>query len=335
MDKLRALQYLLAAAAERSFSGAARMLEVSVPAVAKMITALEKDLGVLLFERTTRGLTLTAGGASYLEACAPALAQLEDADEQARAQTVQLKGTLVIGVQHVIARGCLTAALPRFHARHPDIDLDVRAFQQVTEAEVRGVDVMLVLGWPKVADLVCRRIGAGRYMVVASPAYWAAYGIPERPKDLEKHTCLTIRGVDGTVMDMWSFAKNAEQESVLARGWLTTSNAHRDLVIELGLAGHGVLRILDWTNRPELASGALVQVWTDWEATEAVPVNLLYAASVRRLPRARVFIDFVTELFGDLDRMRGRPIVGTERPPWMHRPHGRASDSVTRRGRSR
>ena len=212
MDKLRALQYLLAAAAERSFSGAARMLEVSVPAVAKMITALEKDLGVLLFERTTRGLTLTAGGASYLEACAPALAQLEDADEQARAQTVQLKGTLVIGVQHVIARGCLTAALPRFHARHPDIDLDVRAFQQVTEAEVRGVDVMVVLGWPKVADLVCRRIGAGRYMVVASPAYWAAYGIPERPKDLEKHTCLTIRGVDGTVMSVIPMYQGADLE---------------------------------------------------------------------------------------------------------------------------
>ena len=335
MDKLRALHYLAAAAAEKSFSGAARVLDVSVPAVAKMINALEKQLGVQLIERSARGLTLTAGGASYLEACAPALAQLADADEQARALAVRLKGTLVVGVQHVIARGCLTAALPRFHARHPDIELDVRDFQQVTEAQVSGVDVMLVLGWPKAQDLVCRRIAAGRFIVVASPAYWAAHGIPQRPKDLEQHVCLTIRGVAGAVMDVWSFARGEEQETARARGWLTTSNAHRDLVIELGLGGHGVLRILDWTNLPHLASGVLVQALMDWESTEAVPVNLLYNASARRIPRARVFIDFVTELFGDLDRTRGGHVVGTERPPWLSRPHARASDFVVRPGRPR
>src|SRR5256886_14554367 len=84
MDKLRALHYLRSAAAERSFSGAARVLEVSVPAVAKMITALEKYLGIKIFDRTTQGLTLTAGGANYLEACGPALAQLNDRSEERR-----------------------------------------------------------------------------------------------------------------------------------------------------------------------------------------------------------------------------------------------------------
>ena len=335
MDKLRALHYLAVAAAEKSFSGAARALGVSVPAVAKMINALEKQLGVQLFERTARGITLTAGGASYLDACAPALAQLNDADEQARALAVRLKGTLVVGVQHVIARGCLTAALPRFHARHPDIELDVRDFQQVTEAQMSGVDVMLVMGWPKVLDLVCRRIAAGRFIVVASPAYWAAHGMPERPRDLEQHVCLTIRGVAGTVMDEWSFSRRAEQETVRARGWLTTSNAHRDLVVELGLEGHGVMRILDWTNLPHLASGMLVQALTDWESTEAVPVNLLYSANARRIPRARVFIDFVNELFSDLNRARGRHVEGTERPAWLNRPNARASDFIVRPGRLR
>jgi LysR family transcriptional regulator for bpeEF and oprC len=197
-----------------------------------------------------------------------------------------------------------------------------------------GVDVMLVLGWPKTRDLACRRIGAGRYMVVASPAYWVAHGVPNRPKDLERHACLTIRGIDGTVMDVWNFARGPEQESVLARGWLTTSHAHRDLLIELALAGHGVLRMLDWINQSEVLSGGLVPVLTDWESTEAVPVNLLYGPRVRRLPRARVFIDFVTELFGDLDPGRGGPIVGSERPSWMRRPHGRASDFVIRPRRS-
>jgi LysR family transcriptional regulator for bpeEF and oprC len=330
MDKLRALQYFAAAAAEKSLSGAARELSVSIPAVAKLINALEKDLGAKLFDRTARGVTLTAEGARYLEACAPALAQLGEADERLRNSTMRPKGIVVIGVQHVIARGCLTAALPRFHARYPDIEIDVRDFQRVTEEQVSGVDVMLVLGWPKVEDLVLRRIGAGRFMVAAAPAYWAEHGMPQRPKDLERHVCLPIRAVDDTVMDVWTFKRGDEQESVVARGWLTASNAHRDLVIELALAGHGVVRLLDWANLPELAAGTLVRALEDWESPEAPPVNLLYRASVRRIPRVRLFIEFATELFRELDLVRGQRVVGTEPPRWLGRHYGRASAIMTR-----
>ena len=116
----------------------------------------------------------------------------------------------------------------------------------------------------------------------------------------------------------------------MARGWLTTSNAHRDLVIELALAGHGVIRILDWTELPDLASGSLVRALPDWESTEAVPVNLLYRASVRRIPRVRLFIEFAIELFRELDRVRGQEVVGTERPRWLWRHYGRASAIRTR-----
>ena len=330
MDKLRALQYFASAAAEKSLSGAARRFGVSATAVAKLINRLEKDLGAKLCDRSARGLTLTAEGARYLDACGPALAQLDDADERLRESMLRPKGTVVVGVQHVIARGCLTAALPRFHARYPDIEIDVRDFQRVTDEQVSGVDVMLVLGWPKVEDLVLRRIAAGRFVIAASPAYWAEHGKPRRPRDLERHVCLPIRSVDGTVMDVWAFTRGAEQESVTARGWLTTSNAHRDLVIELAMAGHGVVRILDWTNLPELACGSLVRVLEDWESTEAPPVNLLYRASVRRSPRVRLFIEFVTELFRELDLVRGEGVVGTERPRWLLRHYGRVSASMTR-----
>jgi DNA-binding transcriptional LysR family regulator len=132
------------------------------------------------------------------------------------------------------------------------------------------------------------------------------------------------------VMDAWAFTRGAEQESVIARGWLTTSNAHRDLVIELALAGHGVVRILDWTELPALASGSLVRALADWESTEAPPVNLLYRASVRRIPRVRLFIEFAIELFRDIDRVRGKGVVGTERPRWLWRHYGRASAVAAR-----
>jgi LysR family transcriptional regulator, regulator for bpeEF and oprC len=327
LDKLKALKYLRAAAATKTFSGAARNLGVSVPAVAKMISALERELGLPLFERTTHGSLLTAAGAAYLEACGPALTRLEDADEQVRALRSRLSGRLVIGVQHVIARGCFSDALPRFHARYPDIELDIRHVDTETEAGVPGIDLLLVLGWPKASDLVCRQLGAGRYCVVASPGYWLTQGAPTHPVDLERHNCLTVRGIDGAVMDVWNFVHpSGEQVSVLARGWLTTSHAHRDLFIDLAVAGHGVLRILDWINRSELGSGRLVRVLPDWESTEAVPVNLLFAPGVRRLPRARAFIDFISEVFAGFDRERGMPVEGTERPAWMRRSHGRASE---------
>ena len=185
MDRLRALQYFAAAAAERSLSGAAREFAVSVPAVAKMINALEKSLGVRLFERSARGLSLTADGARYLEACVPALTQLHDADEWLRATTSRPKGTVVIGVQHVVARGYLTAILPRFHALYPDIDIDVRDFQRVTDEDLGGVDLVLVLGWPKTeracAATDCRRPLYRRRVAGLLGGAWHAQA-PQRPR---------------------------------------------------------------------------------------------------------------------------------------------------------
>ena len=97
MDKLRALQYFIAAADEGSLSGAARRLDISVPAVSKLITSLEKTLGASLFDRTVQGLTLTSNGEIYLEACQPLLDQLAVADEALRGAAANVRGTLVVG----------------------------------------------------------------------------------------------------------------------------------------------------------------------------------------------------------------------------------------------
>jgi LysR family transcriptional regulator for bpeEF and oprC len=136
-------------------------------------------------------------------------------------------------------------------------------------------------------------------------------------------------------MDVWNFAKGSEQQTVVARGWLTTSNAHRALVHQLVLRGHGVGRFVDWADTPEVAAGALVPALSDWEATDVPPVNVLYAAATRRNPRARLFIQFMTELFADLDRARGLRASGTGPPPWMRRANGRASDFLDHKDRSR
>ena len=151
---------------------------------------------------------------------------------------------------------------------------------------------------------------------------------PEHPRELAQHVCLPIRGVDGTVMDLWTFARGSEQVSVKTSGWLVCSNSHRDVVVDLALAGQGIARILDWTNRGDVASGALVQALPDWESPEAPPVNLIYRPSVRRVPRIRVFVNFVLEIFRELEAMRARPVAPSGPPVWIKRPYGRASASV-------
>src|ERR1700687_1503218 len=144
MDKFRALQYFLAAATANSFSGAARQLEVSVTAVAKLVGALERALGTRLFERSAHGVVLTASGEGYLDGCQEALAQLQEPNERVSAAGARTRGTVVVGVQHVIAHEALAPALPRFNALYPDIQIDVRNFLRVTDEQMSGVDVCLV-----------------------------------------------------------------------------------------------------------------------------------------------------------------------------------------------
>jgi DNA-binding transcriptional LysR family regulator len=329
MDRLRALQYFIAAADERSFSGAARRLEVSIPAVAKLIAAFERELGARLFDRTPQGLTLTADGADYLDACRPVLEQLAAADDVLTGAAARPRGVLVVGAMAQLAQHCILPALPRFHARYPDIQVDIRVVNRVADVDSGAVDLFVLMGWPEHPDLVHRRIGQTRQLTCAAPAYWAAHGIPRRPADLERHACFAYRNPKGTVIDLWQYERGAEAESVAVSGWLTSN--HRDVILDLVLAGEGVARISDISSRDHFASGRLVPVLLDWEMKDAPPVNLLYRPSHRRTPRVRLFIDFLVERFHELEAGRepGASARSAERPDWYWRRSGRAS--TTRR----
>lgn len=330
MDKLRSLQYFIAAAEGGSFSAAARRMEVTIPAVAKLVNALEESLGVRLFERSAQGLVLTAVGESYLECCLPAVSALQDVDEQVRGSALRARGTVVVGIQHVVAHALLAPALPRFHARHPEIQIDLRESTQSVDTSAPGVDVYISLGWPEVPDMIHRALAVSRFVVCAAPGYWAAHGVPRHPRDLEKHPCLLIRTQKGTVMDLWNFRKGDVNEAVTVKGWLMVNNAHRDTVVRIARGGECVMRILDWSNREDLASGALMPVLTDWEQPDAPPVNLSYRPSARRIARVRLFIDFVLEVFRELERNSAAAIRVGSPPQWARGASKRASTLASR-----
>lgn len=330
MDKLRALEYFVAAAHARSLSGAARELEVSVPAVAKLVSSLERSLGVRLFERKPHGLALTASGEAYLDACQPLLVQLREADEQISASTSRARGDIVVGIQPVLAQHCIAPALPRLHAQHPDIHVDVRDFTRFTNEQTDGVDVFLVLGWPQPGDLVHRQIATGRYRVCAAPEYWAMRGMPKHPRDLADHDCVLLRSVDGIVMDLWSFARGEERIAVTVKPWMVTSNASREAAVAAVRGGGGVGRFIDFADDHNLHTGALVPALSDWEATEVTPVNLLYRPSVRRIPRVRFFLDFVVSVFRDIESARERHVPASARPDWLRSRYRRSSMTLVR-----
>ncbi len=325
MDKLRALGYFVACAEEGSFAGAARRLERSVPAVQKLVSVLERQLRARLFERSVRGVMLTASGQNYLEACRPLLAELAVVDDTLRRSAHRPTGTLVIAAHSQLAQHLLVPALPQFHARYPDIQVDVRVIHRLTDADAQMADVFVLHGWPEANDLVHRQLGHTKALVVGAPAYWASRGIPGHPRELAQHTCLLMRNPAGIVIDLWEFEHSAEKVAVKVSGWLCSNG--REVVLDGALAGEGIARLNHLTTRSHLQAGRLQPVLLDWEVQGGPPVNVLYRPNQRRTPRVRLFLDFVTTLLRDIE---AEGHTSAARPHW-HRPgYGRAS-SVHRR----
>lgn len=328
MDRLRALEYFVAAAEERSFSAAARRLDVSMPAVHKLIGALERNVGVALFARGPNGLALTAPGLRYFERCRSLLGDLAAAGESiAPAGT---RGVVVVGIPGERAERFLGPALPEFHVRFPQIEIDVRPLTCLSDAGSAEVDVFVMFGWQEKSDLVRKFIYRTRYDVVASPGYWATHGVPERPEDLKRHDCLIYRS-GRTLLDVWDFEQGGEHQSVHVNGWLASGS--RDLLLNVALAGEGVIRATDLTTSTHLRTGHLLAVLKDWTAKQAPPVSVLFRPQHRRTPRIRLFVDFVAEIFRTLriESANATPLATDKPPTWWAEQRARVSSSGRRR----
>jgi DNA-binding transcriptional LysR family regulator len=326
MDKLRALEYFVAAAGAQSFSKAARGLEVTVPAMTRLVGELERRLGARLLDRSNRGLTLTADGARYLEVCQPLLQQLSRADDEVSGAAVRPSGTLVVGSPSYLSEQCLVPSLPEFHAVHPHIELDLRNIDRAALPSGGVADVLILFGWPDSRDWVQRRIAQTRMLVCAAPEYWRRHGMPQSPKDLERHVCLAYRDAEGTALDLWTYERGGTRETAAVKGWMVSD--HRNDLVRAVLDGAGVARFSDLTVQEHLRNGRLVPALVDWDSKESPPVNLLVRPGYRRLPRVRLFVDFVVQLFVRLEAERhpgGAASYSAERPAWYRHRRTRAS----------
>ena len=333
MDRLRGIEYFVSAAELGSISAAADALGVSPPAVSKLLAALESRLRIPLFTRTRRGILLTRDGENYLARCRKILDDLESAEAALTVPAQSPRGTLVVGMPPNLATYCIAPALHRFRGRFPEIIIHLRRAYRDSDLAAQGLDVLLALAWLGKDDLIASRLAQTRFLICAAPAYWARAGAPQVPADLTTHDCLVYRIPEATVLDKWTFARGEERSAVQLRpkavcdeqGWLITA----------ALNGAGVVRAVDLTVQHHLERGELVPALLDWEGCEAPPIHVIYRKVQRRNERVRAFVQFVRDLFlelesGRLPRTNSAPRIAPK-PEWWGRRSvhsaGRANDS--------
>jgi len=320
MNKLRAMEYFVRVAETGSFAAAARQLDVSPPAVTKLIAALERELGVLLLRRDSRHVSLTPDGEQYFPVCASALAEVRAAEANLSVNRTRASGKLTVGMAKIVGQDCVAPVLSKFLARHPGLTLDLRVVNNPTEPLAALVDVVVFAGWLDDTDMVAKCIAQTRRVTCASPAYWENHGRPIDPDELRGHDCLAFRSPWGVVLDLWKYQRGEEVRTVALEPRIVSDD--RDWTIAAAVRGMGIVNVADLTARSYFEQGLLEPVLEDWECLEAPPIHVLYRRGLRRSARVRAFVEFVTELFGDLEMsrpgVRQTKLPAVPMPPWHH-----------------
>lgn len=294
MDRLIAMETFASVVETGSFSGAARRLDIGQSAVSKSIAMLEARLGVRLLLRSTRGITPTEAGLAYYERARRVIAQADEADTEARGAGTGLAGRLRIGTTATFARLYILPRMKQFLALHPDLAIDLVLDDRNIDLLEAGIDVALRMGTLADSSMTAHKVAQERRVVVATPAYFAASGVPATPADLAGHDAVVF--AQSGVGTAWSFQKGAAEVSVEMAGRLsvTAADGVRSAVFaDLGVA---VVSVCMFAN--ELASGAVTSVLDDW-TLPPIEIWAVFPGGRMVTTRARAFVAFVQAGFDE------------------------------------
>lgn len=278
---LNDLDAVLAIARRASFRAAAIDLGMSTTALSNAIGKLEANLGVRLFNRTTRSVSLTDAGRLFVEHVAPALGEVQGALEVVRAQRDQPSGMLRINAAAFAAREIIGPLVLEFLRRYPQMQVDLVTEGRLVDIVADGFDLGVRVADLVPSDMISLSLGRPqRYAVVASAAYLAARGTPRLPADLQRHSCVRVRLPDGALF-RWRFANGNSAQQIDVQGPITLDEA--SLARTAVMAGVGLGYFMEQDVRENIAAGRLVRVLDDW--TPPLPGLCLYYAG-RRNPSA-------------------------------------------------
>ena len=288
---------VLAAVAEAgTFARAAETLGLTPSGVSRAVARLEARVGVRLFDRSPRAVTLTEEGRRFHAQIMPLLAGIEDAATEVAGAAATVGGRLRVNVDPWFARMVLAPRLPRFLALHPRLSLELIVSNH-REEMMTGADVAVRFGPAEGAALIARKLLETRVLTCAAPAYLERRGVPLTPADLVGHEAILFRDPMTGRPFAWEYSRGSETVEPEIRGRLTTDDP--SVAIGACLAGHGLFQSLALGLGAWLERGALVPVLADW-SDELYPLYAFYPS--RHLPPAKVraFLDFVQEIVEDL-----------------------------------
>jgi DNA-binding transcriptional LysR family regulator len=282
---------VLAAVVETgNFVKAAEALGLTQSGVSRAVARLEARVGVRLFDRTPRAVSLTDEGRRFHAQVAPLLAGLEEAASEAAGAAHSVRGRLKVNADPWFARLVLAPRLLGFLDAHPQLSLELLIRDTLGDLVSEGFDVAVRFGEPEPSGLIARKLLETRIFTCASPAYLASRGRPEHPHDLVLHECLLFRDPASGRPFVWEFQRAGKVLEVKVTGRLVLN----DLATKLTAcaAGHGIAQAFEFGLDPLLASGELVQILPEW-AEERFPLYAYHPS--RHLPPAKVraFLDFV------------------------------------------
>jgi LysR family transcriptional regulator for bpeEF and oprC len=292
MDKLRALTFFSRAVESGSLTAAAQSLGVVPSALSKTITALERQLGFALLNRSTRKLSLTVEGEAYYTRSRKALAELEDAEATARGGNVQPQGTLRVGM-HPALRALVLPAMSRLLDANPRMKVETSITNSPAALLDRGLDVMLCIGRLADSMLVARRVGWAEFVVCASPEYLRRWGEPKRPEDLGRHRAVIYARADEDSSIRWEFTRGPRREVVSIPVGMVVSDGIG--LVDAGAGGCGVLRPYELAARRCIREGRLKVLLPDWSSPRH-PVCAVFSGGNHVAAKVRVFIEFARAL---------------------------------------
>jgi len=276
-----------------SFVRAGEALGLTQSAVSRAVARIEDRVGVRLFRRTARAISLTDEGVRFYESIAPHLAAIAEATIEAGGSSKKVRGRLRVNVDAGIAQFLLNPQLQPFLAQHPDLSIELVVRDRMGDLVREGFDISVRFGLPEPSALKSRLLLRAQVITCASPDYIARHGAPRQPADVEKHQCILMRDPSTGSHFGWEYVRGKKTVAVNVSGQLTVNATGSLLAACIG--GLGVAQVLEIFTRDALADGRLVQLLPEW-ADETYPLYAYHHSAHLMSAKVRAFLDFVVAL---------------------------------------
>ncbi|WP_150305872.1 LysR family transcriptional regulator [Pseudomonas saliphila] len=294
LDRITGMRVFVRAVSAGSLSAAARHLSMSPAMATKHVDALEARLGVKLFHRSTRRLSLTEAGSTYLDACQRILPDIEEAEAEAASLRTKASGLLRLNVPLSFGARFVAPLIPEFSHRHPEVKVELGLSDAQLDLITGGWDLAVRIGRLTDSPLQARQLGDSAMVVCAAPGYLARRGVPRRVAELAQHNCLSYTLSAMQDSKTWAFGSKGEIR-VPINGNLLANNG--DALLAAAVGGQGIVYQPHFIVGAALDSGELLALELDKPVIALGGIHVLYPPDRRPPAKVRVMIDYLAEQF--------------------------------------